>query len=88
MRLNSGGRRRRVTALVVETRTGSQGREASLGMRGDSDGWGSDDRMVDAPPIAFRKGGVFLPPPLNRRGPVDGNNSDGEDKRWTSNMSY
>jgi hypothetical protein len=30
----------------------------------------------------------LLPPPVDRRGPVDGNDSDGEDKKWTSNMSY
>jgi hypothetical protein len=64
------------------------GAGASLGVVGDSDGWGPDDRTADAPPIAFRKGGVFLPPPVDRRGPVDGNDSDGEDKKWTSNMSY
>ena len=62
-RLNVGGRRRRATALVVETRTGSQGRGASLGVKGDSDGWGPDDCTADAPPVTFRKGGVFLPPP-------------------------
>jgi hypothetical protein len=87
-RLNVGGRRRRVAVLAVETRTGSQGRGASLGVVGDSDGWGPDDRTADAPPIAFRKGGVFLPPPVDRRGPVDGNDSDGEDMKWTINMSY
>jgi hypothetical protein len=37
-----------------------------LGVAGDSDGWGPDDR----------------------RGPVDGNDSDGEDMKWTINMSY
>ena len=40
------------------------------------------------PPVAFRKGGVFLPPPVDRRGPVDGNDSDGEDMKWTIKMSY
>ena len=49
---------------MVETRSGSQGRGLSLGVTGDSDGWGLDDRAADAPPVAFRKGGVFLPPPL------------------------
>ena len=85
-RLNVGGRRRRAAASVVETRTGSQGWGASLGVAGDSD-WGPDDR-TDAPPVAFRKRGIFLPPPVDCRGPVDGNDSDGEDKKWTSNMSY
>jgi hypothetical protein len=31
---------------------------------GDSDGWEPDDRAADAPPVAFRKGGV---PPAPRR---------------------
>jgi hypothetical protein len=66
---------------VVEIRTGSQGRGASLGVAGDSDGWGPDDRAADAPPRLVSEGGVFLPPPVDRRGPVDGNDSDGEDKK-------
>jgi hypothetical protein len=52
---------------VVETRTGSQGHGASLGVTGDSDGWGPDDRTSDAPPVAFQKVGVFLMPPVDRR---------------------
>jgi len=52
-----------VTALVVETRTGSQGRGASLGVAGDSDGWGPDDRMADAPPSRFGRGGSSSRPP-------------------------
>ncbi len=87
-KVNAGGRRRRATALVVETRTGSQGGGASLGVAGDSDCWGPDDRVADAPPVAFRKGGVFLPPLVDRRRPVDGNDSDSKDKKGTSNMSY
>ena len=66
---------RRATASVVETRTGSQGHGASLGVAGDSDGWGPDGRALDAPPVAFQKVGVFLPPPVDRRGPVDGNDT-------------
>ena len=49
-RLSAGGRKRRATAPVVETRTGSQGHGVSLGVAGDSDGWGPDDRASDAPP--------------------------------------
>jgi hypothetical protein len=67
-----GGRQRRWSR---PERAGSQGRGASLGMAGDSDGWGPDDRASDAPPIAFQKGGVFLPPPVDHRGPVDGNDT-------------
>jgi hypothetical protein len=73
-RLNAGGRRRRVRALVVETRTGSQGRgaslgvvgdsERSLGVAGDSDSWGLDNRAADAPPLCFGRGGL---PPAPRR---------------------
>ncbi len=87
-RLNAGGRRRRATASVGETRTGSQGWGASLGVAGDSDGWGPDDRTADAPPRRISEGGVFLPPPVDPCGPVDGDDSDGEDKKWSSNMSY
>ena len=62
-RLSAGGRKRRATASVVETRTGSQGHGASLGVAGDSDGWGSDDRTSDAPPSHFRKWGTSSRPP-------------------------
>ena len=45
-------------SIVVETRMGSQGRGASLGMAGGSDSWGPDDRAVDAPPPScFGRGG-------------------------------
>ncbi len=47
-----------------------------MDVAGDSDGWGPDDRASNAPPIiAFQKGGVFLPPPVDRCGPVDGNDT-------------
>ncbi len=62
-RLNAGGRRRRVRALVVETRTGSQGRGASLGVAGDSDSRGLDNRAADAPPSRFGRGGSSSRPP-------------------------
>ncbi len=87
-KVNTGKRRRRATASVVETRTGSQGRGASLDVASDSDCWGPEDRVADAPPSHFGRGGVFLPPLVDRRGHVNGNDSDGEDKKWTSNMSY
>ena len=74
-RLSAGGRKRRATASVVETQTGSQGHRASLGVAGDSDGWGPDDRASDAPPVAFQKVGVFLLPPVDRRVPMDSNDT-------------
>ena len=40
-----------------------KGQGASLDVAGDSNGWGPDDRVSDAPPIAFRKGGVSPPAP-------------------------
>jgi hypothetical protein len=52
-KVNAGGRRRRATASVVETQTGSQGQGASLGVAGDSDCWGPDNRVADVPPVAF-----------------------------------
>jgi len=67
---------------------GDKGRGASLGVAGDSDGWGPDDRSSDAPPIPFWKGGVSPPAPVDHRRPVDGNGSNGGDKKWKSNKSY
>jgi len=81
MRLSAGGRKRGAAALVVGTRTGSQGRGASSGVAGNGDGRGTDDRTADAPPIAFWRGGSLLPPPVDRRGPVDGDGSNGGDKK-------
>jgi hypothetical protein len=45
---------------------GSQGRGVSLGVVGDSDGWGPDDRTSDAPPPSrvSERGGL---PPAPRR---------------------
>jgi len=55
---------RRATASVVETRTGSQGHGASLGVAGDGDGWGPDDRASEAPPPSrFRKWEYSSRPP-------------------------
>ena len=59
-----------------------------MGVAGDSDGWGPDDRSSDAPPVAFWKGGVSPPTPVDRRRPVDGNGSNGGDKKCKSNKSY
>jgi len=80
MRLSAGGRKRGAAALVAGTRTGSQGWGVSSGVAGDGGGRGTDDRVTDAPPVAFRRGGSILPPPVNRRGPVDGDGKNGGDK--------
>ena len=72
---------------VVETRTGSQGGGASLGMVDDSDCRGLDDRAADAGPVMFRKGGASSRPPSIVTDPWTAI-SDGEDKKWMSNMSY
>ena len=87
MRLSAGGRKRWAAALVAGTRTGSQGRGASLGVAGDGDGRGPDDLAADAPPITFRRGGSLFPPPVDRREAVVGNGSNGGDKKWKSNRS-
>ena len=58
---------------------GVPGGGASSGMSDDGDSRGPDDRTADAPPIAFWRRGSLLPPPVNRRGPVDGNGSNGGD---------
>jgi len=42
---------------------GVPGGGASLGVAGDSDCWGPDDRAADANPFAFRKGGGIPPAP-------------------------
>ncbi len=63
MRLSAGGRKRRAAALVAGTRTGSQGRGASLGVAGDGDGRGPDDRAADAPLSCFGGGGLSSRPP-------------------------
>ena len=58
---------------------GSRGRGASLGAAGDGDGRGLDDCVADAPPVAFWRGGSFLPPLVDCRVPVDGDGSDDGD---------
>ena len=63
MRLSAGGRKRWAAALVAGTRTGSQGRGASLGVAGDGDGRGPDNRAADAPPSRFGWGGLSSRPP-------------------------
>jgi len=66
MRLSTGGRKRRVAASVVGTRT-------QMGTRGGGRAWAwratvtAGDRMTARwmpPPLHFGKGGSFLPPPL------------------------
>ena len=43
---------------------GDKGRGASLGVAGDSDGWGPDDRASDAPPFrVLERGGLSSRPP-------------------------
>jgi len=81
MRLSAGGSKRGVAALVAGTRTGSQGWGASSGVAGDGSGRGPDDRAADAPFVAFRRGGSLLPPPVDHRGPVDGDGLNGGDKK-------
>ena len=83
MRLSAGGRKRGAAALVAGICTGSQGWGASSGVVGDGegDGRGPDNRAADAPPIAFRRGGSLLPPPVDRCRPVDGDGSNGGDKK-------
>jgi hypothetical protein len=34
------------------------------------------------PPVAIRRGGYLLPPPVDRRRPVDGDGSNGGDKKY------
>jgi len=63
MRLSAGGRKRGAAALVAGTRTRSQGWGASLGVAGDDDGRGPDNRAADAPPVTFRRGGLSSRPP-------------------------
>ena len=83
MKLSVGGRKRGAAALVAGTRMGSQGWGASSGVvgDGDGDGRGPDDRAADAPPRHVSEGGSLLPPPVDRRGPVDGDGSNGGDKK-------
>ena len=84
MRLSADGRKRRVAVSAAGTGTGSRGWGASSGAAGDDDGRGPDDCSVDATPSCFRGGGhSCLPPPVDHRGPVDGDGSDRGDK-WQS----
>jgi len=55
---------------------------------GDGDGRGPDDLAADAHPSRFGGGGSLFPPPVDRRGAVDGDGSNGGDKKWKSNGSY
>ncbi len=78
-RLSAGGRKRMVAAVAAGPRTGSRGQGASLGTAGDGDGRGLDDRVADAPPVTFRRGGSLLPPLVDCHVLVDGDGSDGGD---------
>ena len=62
MRLSAGGRKRVAAAPVAGTRTGSQGKGMSSGVAGDGDGRGPDDRVADAPPLTFQRGGLSSRP--------------------------
>ena len=73
---------------MARTCTGSQGRGASSGVAGDGDGRGPDDLAADAPPYAFLRGGPLFPPPVDCRGAVDDDGSNGGDKKWKSNSKY
>jgi len=42
---------------------GVPGVGGKLGLAGDGDGWGPDDRAVDAPVVVFRRGGLSSRPP-------------------------
>ena len=88
MRLSAGRRMSRAAeeeeggSVGGQDPDGDKGRGVSLGMAGNSDGWGPDDRASDTPPSCFGKGGSLLPPPVDRRRPVDGNGSKGGDNKW------
>ena len=58
MRLSAGGRKRVAAAPVAGTCTGSQGKGMSSGVAGDGDGRGPEDRVADAPPVTFQRGGL------------------------------
>jgi hypothetical protein len=81
-----GGRRgeededqgREVQGGVDEAQSGWE-EEGGSGVAGDGDGRGPDNRGADAPPVAFRRGGSLLPSPVDRRGPVYGDGSNGGD---------
>jgi hypothetical protein len=78
MRLSVDGRKREEGGGSVG---GLQRWGASSGVAGDGGDRGPDDRAADAPPVAFRRGGSLLPPPVNCLGPVYGDGSNGGDKK-------
>ncbi len=56
---------------------GGRDRDGAPGAADDGDGRGPDNRSEDATLLHFGRGrGSLLPPPVNCRGPVDGNGSD------------
>jgi hypothetical protein len=77
MRLRAGGRKRRVAASAAGTGMGSRGRGASTGVADNGGGRGPDYRSVNATLSRFGGGrGSLLLPPVNCRGPVDGDGLD------------
>ena len=70
MRLSTGGRKRRAAeeeeggSVGGQDPDGDKGQGASLGVAGDSDCWGPDDRAFDAPPRRVsERGGLSSRPP-------------------------
>ena len=68
-----------------------------MGTRGGGRAWAwrvtvtAGDRMTARrmpPPVAFWKGGVSPPTPVDHRRPVDSNGSNGGDKKLKSNKSF
>ena len=59
-----GREERRAVAVASGPETGSQGRGASSGVAGDSDGRGLDGCAADAPPSRFGEGGLSSRPLL------------------------
>ena len=87
-RLKAGGRRRRATASWSRPGRGPRGGGQAWAWRVAVTAGDRTTARWMPPPVMFRKGGGFLPPHIDHRGPVDGNDLDGEDKKWMSNMSY
>ena len=70
MRLSAGGRKRRAAeeeeggSVGDRDPDGDKGQGASLGVAGDSDCWGPDNRASDAPPRRVsERGGLSSRPP-------------------------
>ena len=88
MRLSAGGRKRGVAALVAGTRRGPRGGGRARAWRATATAGDRTTARGRYPPVAFRTGGYLLPPPVDRHKPVDGDGSNGGDKKYyKSNMS-